>query len=835
MTSHYADIQNADIIMACGSNNAENHPVTMRWVQDALERQGGKYIVVDPRFTRSASLADIYAPIRSGTDIAFYGGMLRYIIENDRWQKEYVTNYTNASYLVNPEYGFDEATGLFTGWNEEKKQYDTKTWSYQVAEEIPWDTSTTYAWTQAPGVPEFTLPVEKVAKKDPTLQDPQCVFQLLKKHYERYTPEMVSRVTGIPQDKLLEVYDVFTSSGEPGKAGTILYALGQTQHTYGTQNIRAMAVMQLLLGNVGIPGGGVNALRGEANVQGSTDQGVLAPNFPGYMSWPTSAKHPSLAKWLSAETIAAGYWSNKPKFFISSLKEWYGDFATIENDFAYDYLPKLGSKNVTHTMIFEHIAAGDIKGLFLFGQNPCNSAANTKFVRETLTKLDWLVSVDLFETETGAFFKAPDLKAADIKTEVYQLPAASHYEKPGSISNSGRWIQWRFEAVKPVGEALPDMKILTKLALKLKELYEAESGPVADQILKLNWPYLTDGEGDIHKAAWSMNGYVVADTDIEGGKVKLLKNFTKLKADGTTACANWIYSGYFNNNEAPLDPTQQPTASRVKDDPSDLKLHPKWSFAWPVNRRILYNRASADMKGKPWDPKRALVEWDGAEWKNNDVPDFAWNKTDPVTGEITEYIPPNNKAFFMNAEYNARLWAYTGLKDGPFPEHYEPFESPAKNLLNGSQNTPCIQFAGNESVKRGDPADFPFVATSYSFTELWQAGAQTRNLPWLAEVRPWMFVEISKELAEEKGIENGDTVRVFNNRGSIECPAMVTVRLKPLEVDGKTTHQIGVPRHWGWAAGHTRGPVGNDLTPNVGDPNSFIPEYKAFLVNLEKA
>lgn len=826
MTSHWCDFQNANVIMAIGSNNAENHPVSAAWVQDAIAKNNAPYIVVDPRFTRSAALADIYAPIRSGTDIAFFGGMIKYILDNDRWQKEYVENYTNASYLVNPDFGFDDATGLFTGWDGDKKVYEKDTWVYETAEEIPWDVEGAYAWTQDEGVPEFTPLIHRVPAKDPTLTAPNCCFQLLKKHYERYDIDTVVRVTGMPKDKVEQIYDVFTSTGAPEKAGTIFYALGQTQHHYGTQNIRAMAVLQLLLGNVGVAGGGINALRGEANVQGSTDMCVLAPNIPGYLNIPNAGKTPTLRDYLEKETDADGYYSNKPKFLISYLKELYGDYATLENDYAYDMLPKISKPGAmySHTPVFEEMMAGKIKGYIVFGQNPCNSAANASFVRRAMCNLDWMVSVDLYDTETSSFWRAPDIDPAQCQTTVYSLPAAGHYEKDGSISHSGRWIQWRFEAVPPLGNALSDMKILHKLYMGLKKLYEAEGGPVAEQITKLNWPYETDGEGDVLKVSHALNGY-----DVSTGK--LLKNFTELKADGSTACGNWIYSGFFNNNDAPFDPAQQPTASRIKDDPSGLGLYPQWSFAWPVNRRVLYNRASADMQGKPFNPDAVLVEWDGSKWILNDVPDFVATKT--LADGTVEQVPPNNKAFMMAWEQNARLWA-PGLADGPFPEHYEPFESPADNKLNGASHSPCIQFAEYESVKQGSRDEFPIIATSYSFTEMWQSGSQTRNLPWLVEVRPEMFIEISKELAEEKGIANGDIVRVWNNRGEIEAPACVTIRLRPFDIDGEKVHEIGVPRHWGWASGHSTGPVANDLTPNVGDANSFIPEYKAFLVNIEK-
>jgi len=827
MTNHFCDFKNADVIMAIGSNNAENHPVTMAWVQEARAK-GGKYVVVDPRFTRSAALADIYAPLRSGTDIAFFGGLFKYIMDNNLWQNEYVTNYTNATFLVNPEFGFDDATGLFSGWDAEKNSYGTSdTWKYQVAEEVPWDTATTYAWTQGEGVPKFTLPVNKIAKKDPTMQDPNCVWQLMKKQYERYTPELVSSITGCPEDKLLEVYEVFASTGAPEKSGTILYAMGQTQHTYGSQNVRAMAVLQLLLGNVGIAGGGINALRGEANVQGSTDMAVLSHIIPGYMANPTAAKHPTLKAWLESETLAAGYWVNKPKFMISLLKEVYGPYATAENDYAYDMLPKLNAINHTHIGVFESISEGVIKGMLCWGMNPAVSQPNSAFARDMLGKLDWLVAADLWETETMAFWKAPGADAASIQTEVYSLPAACHYEKQGTVSNSGRWIQWRYKAVEPPGEGKDDFEILHELFLKLKEKYEAEGGANPEQLTKLHWPYVTDGHADITKVAQGINGYSVADG-------KLLKNFTLLKADGSTASGCWIYSGYYNNNDAPADPTKQPTGSRLKDDPGDLGLYPKWSFSWPVNRRVVYNRASADVNGKPWNPDKMLVSWNGEKWDHNDVPDFGFQVV-AADGTITP-TPPGKTAFIMNAEGTSRLFAVgTGMKDGPFPEHYEPFESPAKNLMNGGQSNPALTFGKAASVKPSDPTEFPIVCTTYRLTEHWQTGGMTRNVPWLAEAMPAMFVEISEELAEEKGITNKDMVRVFNNRGSIEMYALVTPRFKPFTIDGKTVHQVGMPWHWGFASGGSTGATANDITPNVGDANTSIPEYKAFLVNVEKA
>jgi len=827
MTNHFCDFKNADVVMAIGSNNAENHPVTMAWIQEARAK-GGKYIVVDPRFTRSASLADVYAPLRSGTDISFFGGLMNYIFENELWQKEYVTNYTTASFLVDPNFAFNEADGLFSGWDDKTNAYVNATWQYQVAALEPWDTSATgpYAWTTAPGVPQFTPLVNKVAKKDPTLQDPSSVFQLMKKHYSRYTPEVVSKVTGCPQDKLLEVYKIFAATGAPEKVGTILYGMGQTQHTYGSQNTRSMSVLQLLLGNIGVAGGGINALRGEANVQGSTDMGVLADSLPAYHAVPSQAKHPTLRAWLEAETIANGYWSNKPKFFVSQLKEIYGPYATVANDYAYDMLPKLNAVNHTHIGVFESIETGVVKGMMCWGQNPAVGGPNASFERKMMAKLDWLVAVDLWETETAQFWKAPGVDPASIQTEVFMLPAAAHYEKQGSVANSGRWVQWRYKGVAAPGEARDDFEMMHELYKKLKSLYETDGGPNAEQLTKLHWPYETDGKADITKVAQGVNGYTVADD-------KMVKNFTLLKADGSTACGVWIYSGYFNNNDAPGDPTKQPTGARGKEDPGGLGLFPNWAFSWPLNRRLLYNRASADMQGKPWNPAKMVVEWDGTKWLHNDVPDFGFQVVAPDGVTITP-TPPNNKAFIMTAEQGAKLFA-SSMKDGPFPEHYEPFESPVVNLLNGGQSTPTLTFGKAKSVKPGDPKKYPIVCTTYRMTEHWQTGGMTRNIPWLAEAMPKMFVEMSKELAAEKGVGNGDQVRVFNDRGSIEMVAMVTPRFKPFTIDGKKVHQVGMPWHWGYASGQATGAIANDLTPNVGDSNTSIPEYKAYLVNVEKA
>ena len=820
MTSHWCDFANSDVIMSIGSNNVENHPLSSRWVERAQDK-GAKWIVVDPRYSRSAAQADIYARIRPGTDIAFYGGLIRYIIENKLYQKEYILHYTNAACILRPDFKFDEETGLFSGWDPETKRYDNETWGYDVDKKVGWDTTpgSAFSWVNDPNVPKFKTPDLKVLKRDMTLTDPNCVLNVMRRHYARYTPEMVHRVTGMDMDVMKKVWDTFASTGRPDKAGSILYALGQTQHSYGSQNCRAMCVVQLLLGNIGIAGGGINALRGEPNVQGSTDVGASSHQAPGYLAWPTAKSHPTLAKYLSTETYAAGYYSNKPKFWVSALKEWFGDNATFENDYCYDLLPKIAPKkdygDFSTIMSFNDMRDDKIKGYMCWGMNPAHSTPNAKHARHAMAKLDWLLVADWFQTETSLFWCAPDMKPEEVQTEVYFLPAALIYEKIGSINNSGRWIQWREKAVEPPGECKSDFEMMMLIWDKLCELYRKEGGACPDQILKTNMNYRINGKADLRALCWALNGYTVKDQ-------QLIPGYAALKADGTTACGIWIFSGYYNNEAEKMDPMKQPCTRRNKSDPSGLGLFPEWSFAWPANRRILYNRASADPEGRPWDPKRTLVEWKGDHWLQNDVGDFVTAKG------------PDDKAFFMTWEQNARLFAY-GMADGPLPEHFEPHEAPVKNLLNGAGGNPCIRFADDPSVKRGSVKDFPFVVTTYSVVEHWQTGTQTRNIPWLNELIPCNFIELSEELAAEKGIKTGDMVHVWNNRGSVKVAAMVTKRMKPMEIDGKMTHVVGMPHHFSWATNMARGDNVNDLTPNVGDPNSYIPEYKAFLVNLEKA
>ena len=801
MTNHWIDIRNADCIMIIGSNPAENHPISFKWVTKAMER-GAKLISVDPRFTRTSSKADIYAPIRSGTDIAFIGGMIKYVIEEMErnpgdYNMEYVKQYTNAAFIINPEFTFYD--GLFGKVRGGK---------YTSAAKETWK----YADTTTPTT-------------DPTLKDPHCVFQLLKKHFSRYNVDTVSNITGTPKDIYLEVCRVYAATGKKGKAGTIMYAMGTTQHTYGTQNIRAYAILQLLLGNMGIAGGGINALRGTSNVQGSTDMCLLSHILPGYLGVPKEgdAGLEAYLKRVRPSTInpqglggdkSSNWWSNYKKYIVSLLKAWYGDAAIKSNDFCFHYLPKCDPRvNYTHIGMFEAMGRGKIKGLWCWGQNPASGGPNSNGERDALGKLDWLVSADIWLNETAEFWKRPGVNPGRIKTEVFVLPVACSYEKEGSISNSGRWAQWRYKAVNPPGESMPDLEVMNLLMRKIKELYQADRvAPGRGAITDLVWDY---SEIDADMVAREINGY-----DLTTGK--LIASFGKLKDDGTTSSGNWLYCNMYTeegNKAKRRDP--------VDIHPKRIGLHSNWSWCWPLNRRIIYNRASVDVNGVPWDSEHPVIlnyspvkKWQG------DVPDGGWPPIN-LSPEGEKYLP-----FIMKPEGVARIWGY-GRADGPLPEVYEPWESPlAKNLMSGTKNNPCA-FTGIYMNKRGAPDRYPYVGTTYRCSEHWQTGVMTRSLPWLVELMPEMYVEMDEELARGKGIKRGDKVIVSSARGEIEAVAVVTKRLRPLTVGGKVIHQIGVLNHWGYS-GMAKGDSGNILTPHVGDANTTIPEYKTFLCNVRR-
>ena len=799
MTNHWNDIANSDCMIAIGSNPAENHPAAFGHITEAKER-GAKLISVDPRFTRTSSKADIYAQMRSGTDVAFIGGMIKYVLDDmdqhpENYNMVYVTEYTNASFLINPDFkGAADLDGLFSGYDSSKRSYDKSTWQYQV---------------DAGGIP----------KKDKTLTDPNCVFQLLKKQFARYDAGTCCNITGTDKDTYLEICRTYAATGKPGKSGTIMYAMGTTQHTNGTQMIRSYAILQLLLGNIGVAGGGINALRGESNVQGSTDHCLLAHILPGYLKQPINKDvdlnaHNSraLAGVANNDPLSLNWWKNYPKYMVSLLKAWWGNNATPGNDFAFEYLPKITKDANEYSWIglFEAMYDGVIKGLMCWGQNPAVCGPNVNKERKALENLDWLVAVDLWETETAAFWNRPDANPADIKTEVFLLPAAASFEKEGSVTNSGRWSQWRYKAVNPPGVAKEDLWIVNELVLKLKELYSSEGGPLAEAITELAWDYGAD-HPDVHTVAKEINGY-----DITTGK--LMNSFGGLKDDGTTSSGNWLYCASYTE-DGNMAARRDLTPGKF-----NIGLYPKWGWCWPVNRRIIYNRASVDLDGNPWDSEQPVIKWNPATEKwDGDVPDGGAKPMNQGG-----YYP-----FIMKPEGHSRIFGM-GRADGPFPEHYEPWESPVDNLLSKTQNDPAFKIWAGPMDYKGTPDKYPIVATTYRVSEHWQAGQMTRNLPWLVELMPEMFIELSEELAAEKGIENGGKLVVETARGKVEAVAVVTKRFKPFQINGKKIHEVGIPWHWGYT-GLSKGDSANLLTPHVGDANTMIPEYKAFLCNVRKA
>jgi formate dehydrogenase major subunit len=806
MTNHWADIKNADLIVIMGGNAAEAHPCGFKYVVEAKAKRGAKLVVVDPRFTRSAAVADYYAPIRSGADIAFLGGVIHYLLSNNKIHHDYVKNYTNAAFLINPEYGFKD--GLFTGYDEAKRSYSKATWTYQMDGQY--------------------------AKVDPTLQDPNCVFQHMKRHFARYTPEKVSSVTGTPKDQFLKICEMIAGTSASNKTMTILYALGWTQHSIGSENIRTMAMIQLLLGNMGMAGGGVNALRGHANVQGITDMCLYSQVLPGYLSAPNQSDT-SYTVYRDKRTPKAlrpnqmNFPQNFPKWFNSLMKAWYGDNATKENDFAFDYLPKSdGAYDILD--IFERMHQGKMNGFVCSGFNPLAAVSNKNKIGAALAKLKYLVVIDPLETETGEFWKNygefNDVDSSSIQTEVFRLPATCFAEQDGSFTNSGRVIQWHWKAADGPGEAKSDQEIMAALFMKLRNMYKAQGGANPAPILNLTWNYKNPMFPAADELLREISGKTMVQIKDPTGKVVLesgdqLTGFAQLRDDGGTACGNWIYSGSWNKQG-------NMTARRDPSETSDQNLgqSANWGFAWPANRRILYNRASADMSGKPWDEKRAVLKWLGDKWGGNDIPDMRPN------AKPEENVMP----FIMTQEGVARLFA-PGMAEGPFPEHYEPFESPlAANPMHPNnpkvKSNPAARVFKGDMTSFGSPKDYPYVATTYRLVEHFHYW--TKHAELNAIVQPEAIVEISEALAKERGIKSGDKVKVTSARGFVKAKAVVTKRMKGMDVDGKKVYHVGIPIHYGFKGVAKPSQLANTLTPFVGDANSQTPEFKTFLVNIEK-
>ncbi len=895
---HYRSMQDSDCVVVMGSNMAENHPVAFRWPMKAKVEHGAKLIHVDPRFTRTSAMADIYAPIRAGSDIAFLGGLVNFVLNHPRWNSDaffrtFVTHYTNAATIVSEEFqDTEQLDGVFSGLMEYKGdakewpfngfvgQYESKSWQYSRGggKATGWTASTQRSGEQAAGNEQSDTQrgggpagaagpgkeksgeareaarqgppydklvqalVQPLPERDETLQHPRCVFQIVKRHFHRYTPEMVEQATGCPRDVFLRVAQTILDNSGAERTVSFAYAVAWTQHTNGPQIIGCCALLQLLLGNYGRPGAGIMALRGHCSIQGSTDIPTLYHSIHGYMSHPSVMKqHATLAEWLAEETQPTGYWANTPKFMVSYLKSMYGKAATAQNDFGYDWHPKILGDH-SHLPMFVAMNEGRVKGMLCVGQNPATSL-NARLERAAMRKLEWLVVKDNWLHETATFWKnAPEVKAgevrtADIATEVFFFPSAQVAEYDGSFTNTFRMLQWHFKAAEAPGDCTTDNWFTYQLGKRLKKLY-ADSSEKRDEGFKnLVWDFEHEdpeqrkrGEPSAARILKEINGYTSEDPG------KHLGGFDELKDDGSTTCASWIYCGVFpapDNNRA---------ASRQPDPPdAPGQAQLGWAWSWPANRRMMYNRASADPQGRPWSERKKYVWWDEAKkrWVGYDEIDFPVTK--PPTAQAKPGATgmealPGTAPFIMKSDGLGWLYVPNGLVDGPLPAHYEPAESPVKNPLYRQQSSPVLKYwkiDGNPLAAVADPK-FPHVITTYRLTEHYLAGAMSRWNPWLTELQPELFVELSPELAQEKGIANLDWVRISSPRAQVRAKALVTRRMRPLQIAGRTVHQVGMPWHWGYE-GVSTGDVVNEMSSLVGDPNVTIHEGKAFVCDIEKA
>ncbi len=836
-TTTQESLAESDCVVIMGSNMAENHPVGFRFVVKAKER-GATVIHIDPRFSRTSALADIHVPLRAGSDLVFLGALINHVVTDERWQRDeffqtYVRHYTNAATIINADYrDTEDLGGVFSGYDPEQRRYDPASWRY-AGQEGPSSATGGDPSQDAMARTEHVGQQDDIPHRDETLRDPNCAFQLLKRHFARYTPELVEQACGVPRGLFLRVAEAIVRNSARDRTTAFAYAVAWTQHTIGTQIIGSCALLQLLLGNIGRPGGGILALRGHATIQGSTDIPTLYNLLPGYIPMPnTTQRHGTLRDFLEQETPAKGAWHAMPNAMVSLLKAYYGDAATPDNGFCYDLLPKIAGDYSFQAMLLM-MKDGAMKGLFCMGQNPAVGGQNAVLGRQALANLDWLVVRDVHEIESAAFwYDAPEVRRGEvrpelIKTEIFFLPAALPGEKEGSFTNTQRLVQYHDKAVEPPGDCRSEAWFMDHLGRRLKELYAGDAGPRGRQLAALTWDYPTEGateDPDLAAVVKEINGYTVADGKPVAGS-------DALKDDGSTACGCWIYSGIMTEDGVNL------ARSRRGDGRASLG----WGFAWPANRRIMYNRASADPAGKPWSERKKWIWWDAGrgEWTGYDVPDFP-RHTPP------EYAPPpdakgldaiaGDSPFLNMADGKGWLFAASGLRDGPLPTHYEPIETPVGNPLYPARphSPAAIEFhrPDNRYHEIGDPR-FPYVITTYRLTEHHTAGGMSRWVPWLAELQPDGFVEISPELAAEHGIANGDWVTVSTLRGAVESRALVTARLRPLTIEGKTVHQIGMPWHFGFG-GIAQGGVANDLSALVEDPNSRIHEAKAFTCNLRR-
>jgi len=830
-----------------GSNMAECHPVGFQWVSEAKLR-GAKLYHVDPRFTRTSAMADRHVPLRAGSDIAFLGGVINYILQGGREFREYVQHYTNASQIISEDIALpDDLDGVFSGYDPEAKAYDDTSWQY-AGLDVPIVASAGKRGREAvgggreesaeqAGGEEFegaSIDADlDETPQDPTLEHPCCVFQLLKRHYARYTPEVVEQACGVPKELFCEVAEALCANSGRERTSALVYSVGWTQHTTGVQYIKAATIVQLLLGNIGRPGGGILALRGHASIQGSTDIPTLFDLLPGYLPMPHAGPHPDLDSYVAANKSFKGFWGNTRAYLVSLLRAWWGEAATADNDYCYDYLPRLTGDHSTYRTTLDMLD-GKIAGFFLFGENPAVGSSHARLHRLAMANLDWLVVRDLVEVESATFWKnAPEietgeLRTAEIGTEVFFLPGASHTEKDGTFTNTQRLLQWHSKAVEPKGDCQSDLSFTYHLGRRIREKLAGSEDPKNRPLLDLAWEYPTEGEREEVEAdavLREINGWTTADGEP-------LSSLTQLAEDGSTACGCWIYCGCYAEG---VNQTARKKPGREQD-----WVAAEWAWAWPDNRRILYNRASADPQGNPWSERKRYVWWDADQgaWTGYDTPDFIPDRApdyEPRDGAEAVEALRGDDPFIMQADGKGWLFAPDGLVDGPFPTHYEPHESPVANPLYTVQANPTRQRFRHplnpDNVPRDggesrDEEPYPFVVTTYRIAEHHTAGGMSRFGHRLSELAPELYVEVDPDLARRRGLSHGEWATVITARSAVEARVMVTERMRPLRVMGRTVHQVGLPYHWGHN-GTTVGDAANDLLPVVLDPNVHISEFKA--------
>ncbi len=823
-----------------GSNMAEQHPVGFQWVIEAKER-GAKVIHVDPRFTRTSAMADLHVPIRAGTDIAFLGGIVNYIFEHDAWFAEYVEHYTNGPVILKAEFqDTEDASGFFSGWDPGDSAYGIGTWGYNgtTGATAAGKTKQTadVSGNQAHGAHGMKLTGGEPPDYDNSMQDERCILQILKRHFARYTPELVSEICGCSPGDLVKVAQAMCENSGRERTSSVVYSVGWTQHTVGVQNIRAASIVQLLLGNIGRPGGGILALRGHANIQGSTDIPTLFDILPGYIPMPHPQRHPTLDQFVELNGPDTGAWGNLRPYIVSLLKAWWGDAATEENEFCFDHLPRIDGDHSHYAMMLKMLDGG-VQGMLCVGQNPTVGSANAKLMRAALAKLDWLVVRDFQPTETALFWKdspeheSGEVRSEDIPTEVFFMPAAAHTEKDGSFTNTQRLLQWHHKACEPLGDARSELHWTYHLGKAIREKLAGSADPKDRPILDLTWDYPLQGpvaEPDAEHVLQEISG-----RKADGS---FLESYDSLQGDGSTTCGSWIHCGIYK------DGVNQ--AARKKPHSVQNWIAHEWGWAWPKDTRIIYNRASADPQGNPWSERKRYTWWDSEaqQWKTlGDSPDFPPTKEPDYkpTGDAKamEAIA-GDKPFILHPDGRGWLYAPTGLVDGPLPAHYEPQESPFRNVLYAQQQNPTRQVYPrpenpyNPASGEVGTEVFPFVLSTYRLTEHHTAGGMSRTVPYLAELQPEFFVEVSPQLAAERGLRHGDWATVVTARNAVEARVMVTARIKPLEIQGRVMHLVGAPYHWG-GVGIVTGDSANELLPLALDNNVHIAEYKVATCDIQ--